>query len=75
MATITLDVDDKTAEFVNSATEQQRQKMRLWLQLRLREFINRPRRSLEQIMDEMSDKAEARGLTPEILESILNDEE
>lgn len=45
--------------------------MRLLLTLWLREFAltSRP---LSEIMDAISDKAEARGLTPEILESILN---
>lgn len=73
MATITLDVDEKTAEYLEAATEQQRKKLKLLLRLRLHELIDRPRRSLEEIMDDMSDQAEANGLTHEILESILND--
>ncbi|HVR98353.1 MAG TPA: hypothetical protein VMW27_17190 [Thermoanaerobaculia bacterium] len=32
----------------------------------------KPRRSLEEIMDEMSREAQEGGLTPEILESILS---
>ena len=75
MANITLDVDDKTAEYFESASELQRRKLNLLLKLRLHELIDRPRRSLEEIMDDMSDQAEANGLTPEILESILNDED
>ncbi len=33
-----------------------------------------PERSLEEIMDSMSNYAQSQGLTPEILKSILNDE-
>ena len=46
-------------------------KLRLLLSLWLREFAVSPR-PLKVIMDEISEKARSRGLTPEILESLLN---
>jgi len=46
--------------------------MQLLLSLWLREF-EKPSITLEKLMDDISRKAQERGLTPEILESILND--
>ncbi|WP_228054643.1 hypothetical protein [Gloeocapsopsis crepidinum] len=34
----------------------------------------RSKKTLEEVMSEISRNAQARGLTPEVLESILNDE-
>ena len=45
--------------------------MRLLLSLWLREFAVSPK-PLDAVMDEISEKAEARGMTPEVLESLLN---
>ena len=46
--------------------------MQVLLSLRLQDLTSAPRRrSLEEVMDEIGAEAEARGLTPEILESIL----
>jgi hypothetical protein len=39
------------------------------------EDLTKPKRSLEEVMDSMGQYDQAQGLTPEILESILNDEE
>lgn len=68
------DIDPDTARVYFDATEEQRRKLRLLLKLRLRELTVNPTRSLSQIMDEMGHTAEARGLTPEILETLLHDE-
>jgi len=46
-------------------------KLRLLLGLWLREF-GIPCKSLKELMDEIGNKAQARGLTPEILESLRN---
>jgi hypothetical protein len=43
--------------------------MRLWLD----ETQRSDTETLLAMMDKLSDKAQARGLTPEILESILNE--
>ena len=47
---------------------------RLLLRLRLRELAELPTDSIVEIMDDIGAKAEARGLTPEILEALLHDE-
>jgi hypothetical protein len=47
--------------------------MQVLLSLWLREF-GKPTKSLRSLMDVISDKAQKRGLTPEILEALLNDE-
>jgi hypothetical protein len=46
----------------------------LLLGLRLRELTQPFARPLREIMDEIGAEAEAKGLTPEILESLLHDE-
>ena len=70
-ATISIDVDAETARAFAEASEEQRSKLKLLLNLRLRELTVNPARALAQIMDEMGQEAETRGLTPEVLESFL----
>ena len=69
--TITIPLDAETARLFAEVSPEIRGKLRLLLGLWLREFAVSPR-SLQAIMDEISRKAQARGLTPEILESLLN---
>jgi hypothetical protein len=73
-ATISIEIDPETARAFSEASEEQRRKLKLLLKLRLRELTVNPARSLTQIMDEMGQEAETRGLTPEILESLLHGE-
>lgn len=40
--------------------------------MRVREFVTSPR-PLQEIMDDISQRAESRGLTPQILQSLLNE--
>jgi hypothetical protein len=71
-ATIAIEVDTETAPAFAAALPEERRKLQLLLRLRLRELTVRPARPLKQIMDEIGLKAEARGLTPGILESLLH---
>jgi hypothetical protein len=73
-ATIPLEVDAETARAFASASAEDRRKLQLLLRLRLRELTARPARPLNEIMDDIGRYAEARGLRPEILESLLRDE-
>lgn len=66
-------VDDEIAERYESASDADKQTIDLLLSIWLRE-VNKPKRSLLQVMDDIGGKAQARGLTPEILEDILRDE-
>lgn len=74
MATISIDVDPDAARAFSEASADERRKLQLLLSLRLRELTAGPTRPLKEIMDEIGAEAESRGLTPEILESMLRDE-
>jgi hypothetical protein len=69
---ITIRVDPEAAEAYRSAPDDVRRKLDLLLSIRLHEAL-RPGRSLQEVMREISRKAQERGLTPEILESILHE--
>jgi hypothetical protein len=71
---ITIPVDAETARAYGMASPDDRKKIQLLLRLRLRELAELPTTSLIEIMDDIGAKAEARGLTPEILEALLHDE-
>jgi hypothetical protein len=73
-ATISIEVDAETARAFSRVTDEERRKLQLLLSLRLRELTAAPARPLKEVMDEIGAEAEARGLTPETLESLLNDE-
>ncbi len=70
--TITIRVDAEVAQAYESASEEEKTKLDVLLNLKLRE-VTRKKRPLEEIMDEISRNAHDRGLTPEILDSILNE--
>jgi len=70
--TITIRVSPEAARVYNTATAEQQRKLEVLLSLRLTE-VARTARPLEEIMEEISREAQARGLTPEILESLLNE--
>ena len=69
--TITIPLDPQTAQAYNSASAEEKRKMQALLGLWLRELARSEERSLQQILDEDGSKAQARGLTPEMLESLL----
>ena len=73
-ATISLEVDADTARAFSAASAEEQRKLQLLLSLRLRELTIRPARPLKEVMDEIGRHAEACGLTPEVLESLLRDE-
>ncbi len=71
-ASISIEVDEATARTYAEASDEDRRKMQLLLRLRLQELtVGKPRPLLE-VMDDMGQYAAAQGLTPEILESLLN---
>ena len=72
---ITIEVDTEAAKIYAAATPEEQWKMQVLLSLRLRDLTIKPRRSLREVMDDMSREAQAKGLTPEILESILRGED
>lgn len=72
MVIVNIPLDNETAKIYEKAPLADKKKMQILMSLWLREFEN-PSISLDELMDDISNKAQLRGLTPEILESILND--
>ncbi len=70
MATINIQLDKDAAQIYTTASVENQEKLRMLLSFWLREF-DVSSIPLTDLMDEISDKAQARGLTPEILESLL----
>lgn len=70
---MTIQVEPDVAKAYNSASEQDQKKIQALVRLWLLEISKSPHFSMSEIMDMISDRAQARGLTPEILESILNE--
>jgi hypothetical protein len=70
---ITIRVSPEAASAYETAPAEQQRKLDALISLKLAE-VARAKRPLEVIMSEMSRKAQERGLTPEILESILNEQ-
>ena len=67
---ITIRVGSEAARAYRAAPEQERRKLDALLNLHLHDAL-RPESTLQEIMHEISRKAQDRGLTPEILEAIL----
>jgi hypothetical protein len=72
--TISIAVDADAAQSFCEASPQARRKLELLLRLRLRELTVGRVRPLREIMDEIGADAEAKGVTPESLESMLREE-
>ena len=71
--TITIQVDTEAAKAFAEALPEEQRKMQLLLSLRLQDLTTPQEKSLQTVMDEIGARAEARGLTPEILKSLLDD--
>ena len=73
---ITIEVDAAAAKIYAAATPEEQRGIQVLLSLRLQDLTaGPPARPLREVMDEIGAEAEARGLTPEILESILRGED
>lgn len=70
---ITVFVDPDVAKAYRSASDNERRKLDLLVSLRLRD-ATRSKASLKDVMREISKNAQQRGLTPEILQSILDEQ-
>ncbi len=73
MAAIVIEVDEKVAQTFSQVSADKKNKLQLLLTLRLQELMSAPERSLTDIMDEIGRYAEAQGMTPELLASLLNE--
>jgi hypothetical protein len=70
---ITIRVDADAAKAYAAASPEEREKLALLLSLRLSE-VTGPSTPLEQVMREISEAAQKRGLTEERLSEILREE-
>ena len=70
-ATINMTVDADTAEIFREAPAEDRSKLRALWSILVREY-GASQAPLQRLMDEISAKAESRGLTPAKLDEILN---
>jgi hypothetical protein len=69
--TISIPLDPQTARAYGAARAEEKLKMQALVGLWLRELTSNELPSLEQVLDEAGRKAKARGLTPEVLDSLL----
>jgi predicted DNA-binding ribbon-helix-helix protein len=74
-ATITIPVEPALARLYERASEQDRRKLQSLFVLFLKELAAGDSVALGELMDSISDRAQARGLTPDILESLLDDDD
>lgn len=70
---ITVNVDPEVARIFKSATPEERRKLELKIALQIRNSAQL-KQPLEELAQEVSRKAQERGLTPEILQELLEDE-
>lgn len=71
--TITISVPPDVAKAYREASPEMKRKWELFARLHLQEFARRPRRSLEEIMNDLGAEAARNGLTEEELQDILRE--
>ena len=72
--TISIRVDVRAAQAFNTASDEERRKLEALVSLRLLE-ATQTTEPLEQLMRRISQNAQQRGLTPDILQDILHESE
>ncbi|PYP89207.1 MAG: hypothetical protein DMF61_04380 [Blastocatellia bacterium AA13] len=72
--TVNLQLDSEAARVFRTATPEEQKKMEVLLSIWLKEISASESLSLKEVMNDIGRTARERGLTPEILESLLNEE-
>jgi hypothetical protein len=75
LTSIEIPLDPELAQVYDRASSENQRKLQALISLWLRDMDASNAASLSNLMDEISDRAAQRGLTPNKLESLLNDEE
>jgi hypothetical protein len=75
ITTITIPIDAELARIYNTASIEDQKRLQAFLVVLLRAIAGSVQLDLNTLMDTISDRAQARGLTPDILESLLCDDE
>jgi len=71
MKTIAIQIDEDIAQAFQSLQPEQQQQIQAWLNQWMRQALKISK--LQNTMDRLSDEAVANGLTPEILQAIINE--
>lgn len=69
--TITIPLDLQTARAYESAPPEDKKKIQALLSLWLRELTTEGYPSLQRVLDEVGARASERGLTPDVLDSLM----
>lgn len=69
---ITIQVNSEAAQAYEAASAEEKRKLDVLLSLKLTE-VTREERDLEEIMRDISRSAQARGLTPDMLKTLLDE--
>lgn len=72
--TITIRIETEAAKAFAAASPEEQRKIQLLLSLRLEDLTTSQGKPLQAVMNEIGARDAARGLTPEILKSLLRDE-
>ncbi len=75
MTTITIPIDAELARIYNTASVEDQKKFQALLVYFLRAIAASGQLDLNTLMDTISDRAQARGLSPDVLESLLDNDE
>lgn len=73
LATIEIQVDERAARVYTEASDEEREKLQSLLSIWLQEF-DEASDDLLPLMEEIGERASERGMTPEVLETLLRDE-
>ncbi|GBO53863.1 hypothetical protein APA_1811 [Pseudanabaena sp. lw0831] len=73
METITIEVEPEIARAYQNSSSTERKKIQLTFNVLFKQIMNT--RSLEDTIQEMQTQAKAKGLTQEILDEILNEDD
>lgn len=71
MTMIAIQIDEDIAQAFQSSQPEQQQQIQAWLNQWMRQALKISK--LQNTMDRLSDEAVANGLTPEILQAIINE--
>ena len=71
MTTLSIQIDADIAQAFQASQPEQQQKIKTLINQWMRQALKIS--TLQTTMDKLSDEAEANGLTPDILQSILNE--
>lgn len=71
---ITLEIDSEAAQAFKSVSVEEREKLQVLLGIWLKEYAKADAPNLKETMDDIGREAQRRGLTPNILDSILEEE-